>query len=184
MRQLSLPWIAVQSAMMQRDSPSTSHERLSIHKRSDPCQLTVQLPGPIHQAGAGAEVSPTSKFRDAIAARQLEIHLHICPPPQTPIYPLDGAHAPNAPTAAMRPTQALSVGKYRHLKMTTKDVGRGFYKGNRTGAMGRHTKYGTYVIMWDKVRTYVVPDLKNFKVWLVAIATGGLGLTRRSFRRT
>lgn len=64
----------------------------------------------------------------------------------------------------MRPTQALSVGKYRHLKMTTKDVGRGFYKGNRTGAMGRHTKYGTYVIMWDKVRTYAVPDLKDFKV--------------------
>lgn len=67
----------------------------------------------------------------------------------------------------MRPTQALSsVGKYRHLKMTTKDVGRGFYKGNRTGAMGRHTKYGTYVIEWEKVRTYVVPDLKEFKVGL------------------
>lgn len=64
----------------------------------------------------------------------------------------------------MRPTQALSVGRYRHLKMTTKDVGRGFYKGNRTGSMGTHTKWGTYMIDWRKVRTYVVPDLKDFKV--------------------
>ncbi|KAF4125565.1 large subunit ribosomal protein L41 [Geosmithia morbida] len=65
----------------------------------------------------------------------------------------------------MRPTQALSVGKYRHLKLTTKDVGRGFYKGNRTGSMGRHTKYGGYVIEWDKVRTYAVPEnLKDFKL--------------------
>jgi large subunit ribosomal protein L41 len=57
------------------------------------------------------------------------------------------------------------VGKYRHLKLTTKDVGRGFYKGNRTGSMGRHTKYGGYVIEWSKVRTYVVPkDLPQFEV--------------------
>jgi hypothetical protein len=65
----------------------------------------------------------------------------------------------------MRPTQALSVGRYRHLKLTTKDVGKGFYKGNRTGAMGRHTKHGGYVIEWDRVRTYAVPEnLKNFQV--------------------
>lgn len=58
----------------------------------------------------------------------------------------------------MRPTQALSVGKYRHLKLTTKDVGRGFYKGNRTGSMGQHTKWGGYIINWDKVRTFAVPE--------------------------
>jgi hypothetical protein len=57
----------------------------------------------------------------------------------------------------MRPTQALSVGKYRHLRLTTKDVNKGFYKGNRTGAMGRHTKYGGYIIEWNRVRTYAVP---------------------------
>jgi large subunit ribosomal protein L41 len=57
----------------------------------------------------------------------------------------------------MRPTQALSVGKYRHLRLTTKDVNKGFYKGNRTGAMGRHTKYGGYTIEWNRVRTYAVP---------------------------
>lgn len=65
----------------------------------------------------------------------------------------------------MRPTQALSVGRYRHLKLTVKDVNKGFYKGNRTGSMGRHTKYGGYVIEWEKVRTYAVPpNLKDFKV--------------------
>lgn len=64
----------------------------------------------------------------------------------------------------MRPTQALSVGRYRHLKLTTKDVNKGFYKGNRTGSMGRHTKYGGYIIEWEKVRTYAVPDLKAFPV--------------------
>lgn len=67
----------------------------------------------------------------------------------------------------MRPTQALSVGRYRHIKITTKDVARGFYKGNRTGSMGRHTKFGGYVIEWNKVRTYVVPqNLQDFKVGL------------------
>ncbi|EXF76077.1 hypothetical protein COL5a_010664 [Colletotrichum fioriniae] len=65
----------------------------------------------------------------------------------------------------MRPSPVLQVLKYRHLKLTTKDVNKGFYKGNRTGAMGRHTKYGGYVIEWHKVRTYVVPEgLKDFKL--------------------
>lgn len=78
-------------------------------------------------------------------------------------YPIRTCADPHEPT--MRPTQALSVGKYRHLKLTTKDVGRGFYKGNRTGSMGRHTKYGGYIIEWEKVRTFAVPEnLKDFKV--------------------
>ncbi|KAI9151766.1 50S ribosomal protein YmL27 [Paramyrothecium foliicola] len=65
----------------------------------------------------------------------------------------------------MRPTQALQVLRYRRLKLTTKDVNKGFYKGNRTGAMGRHTKHGGYVIEWDRVRTFVVPpNLKDFKL--------------------
>ena len=63
----------------------------------------------------------------------------------------------------MRPTPSLAV-RFRKLRLTTKDVNKGFYKGNRTGSMGRHTKYGGYVVEWDKVRTYVVPDLKDFKV--------------------
>ena len=30
--------------------------------------------------------------------------------------------------------------------------------------MGRHTKHGGYVVDWEKVRTYVAPDLKDFAV--------------------
>ncbi|KAI8326287.1 hypothetical protein GQ54DRAFT_294972 [Martensiomyces pterosporus] len=57
--------------------------------------------------------------------------------------------------------QQVIRGIFRGAKrgvMTSKQ-GRQFYKGNRTGAMGRHTKHGNYVIDLDKVRTYVVPDL-------------------------
>ena len=64
----------------------------------------------------------------------------------------------------MQPTQAL-LKRYRKLPLTTKDIKKGFYKGTRTGSMGRHTKYGGYVIDWNKVRTYVVPPgLDTFKV--------------------
>ncbi|TGJ88591.1 hypothetical protein E0Z10_g229 [Xylaria hypoxylon] len=56
----------------------------------------------------------------------------------------------------MQPTLAL-LKRYRKLPLTTKDIKKGFYKGTRTGSMGRHTKYGGYVIDWSKVRTYVVP---------------------------
>ncbi|MCJ1313080.1 hypothetical protein MMC25_006757 [Agyrium rufum] len=52
----------------------------------------------------------------------------------------------------------------RRLALTTKMVNKGFYKGTRSGSMGRHTKHGGYIIEWAKVRTYVVPEmLKNFK---------------------
>ncbi|KAL8630812.1 hypothetical protein Q9189_003481 [Teloschistes chrysophthalmus] len=43
-------------------------------------------------------------------------------------------------------------------------VNGGYYKGTRSGSMGRHTKHGGYIIDYAKVRTYVVPkDLKDFK---------------------
>ncbi|KAL9074225.1 MAG: hypothetical protein Q9161_002419 [Pseudevernia consocians] len=57
----------------------------------------------------------------------------------------------------MKPTAAL-YGRLRRLALTTKQVSNGFYKGTGTGAMGRHTKHGGYIIEWRKVRTYVVPD--------------------------
>ena len=63
----------------------------------------------------------------------------------------------------MRPTLSLGI-KFRKLRLTTKDIKKGFYKGNRTGAMGRHTKYGGYIIEWNKVRTYPVPPLEGFTV--------------------
>ncbi|KAF1984197.1 hypothetical protein K402DRAFT_145914 [Aulographum hederae CBS 113979] len=52
----------------------------------------------------------------------------------------------------------------RRLQLTTKQAGKNYYKGNRVGSMGRHTKRGKYIIEWAKVRTYVVPDLSAFKL--------------------
>ncbi|KAH7040293.1 putative ribosomal protein [Microdochium trichocladiopsis] len=63
----------------------------------------------------------------------------------------------------MRATASLFK-KFRKLPLTTKDVNKGYYKGNRTGSMGRHTKYGGYVVDYSKVRTYVVPDLTDFQL--------------------
>lgn len=54
------------------------------------------------------------------------------------------------------------------LEIQTKMVNGGYYKGTRSGSMGRHTKHGGYIIDYAKVRTYVVPkDLKDFKVCTV-----------------
>lgn len=63
-----------------------------------------------------------------------------------------------------RPTQALGK-KFRKLRLTTKDINKGFYKGNRTGNMGKHDKWGGFRVDYEKVRTYVVPaGLDTFKV--------------------
>lgn len=65
----------------------------------------------------------------------------------------------------MHPTQALLKRTgLRRLALTTKQGPHNYYKGNRTGAMGRHTKHGGYIIDFRKVRTYVVPDLSGFYV--------------------
>jgi large subunit ribosomal protein L41 len=51
------------------------------------------------------------------------------------------------------------------LRLTTKQVNGGYYKGNRTGSMGYFAKNGSYIIDWKKVRTYNVPEnLADFKV--------------------
>ena len=64
----------------------------------------------------------------------------------------------------MRPSPVL-FSRHRRLPLTTKQVSNGYYKGTGSGAMGRHTKHGGYVIEWQKVRNYVVPEgLKDFKV--------------------
>ncbi|KAH9907358.1 50S ribosomal protein YmL27 [Xylariomycetidae sp. FL2044] len=64
----------------------------------------------------------------------------------------------------MQPTQAL-LKRFRKLPLTTKDINKGFYKGTRTGTVGRHTKYGGFVVDWSRVRTYVVPEgLADFKL--------------------
>ncbi|KAK8069750.1 mitochondrial ribosomal protein L27-domain-containing protein [Apiospora phragmitis] len=65
-----------------------------------------------------------------------------------------------------KPRQVFRYAKaFRKLPLTTKDANKGFYKGTRTGSMGHHTKFGGYVIDWQKVRTYVVPPgLDLFKL--------------------
>lgn len=64
----------------------------------------------------------------------------------------------------MQPTANL-LGKFRKLRLTTKDVNKGFYKGNRTGTVGRHTKHGGFIVDYRRVRTYVVPEgVRDFKV--------------------
>ncbi|KAF7719936.1 Uncharacterized protein PECH_005793 [Penicillium ucsense] len=51
------------------------------------------------------------------------------------------------------------------LRLTTKQVNGGYYKGTRTGSMGHFDSKGNYVIDWTKVRTYVVPEgLDTFKL--------------------
>ncbi|KAL4886743.1 hypothetical protein BJY04DRAFT_178250 [Aspergillus karnatakaensis] len=61
----------------------------------------------------------------------------------------------------VRPTQPMMA----RLRLTTKQVNGGYYKGNRTGSTGYFAKNGSYVIDWKKVRTYVVPEgLKEFKL--------------------
>jgi large subunit ribosomal protein L41 len=67
----------------------------------------------------------------------------------------------------MQPTAsflARSTTGIRRLRLTTKMVNGGYYKGTGSGSMGRHTKHGGYKIDWNKVRTYVVPDLTGFDV--------------------
>jgi len=47
----------------------------------------------------------------------------------------------------------------RRLRLTTKQAANegGYYKGNRTGSMGWHTKHARYIIDLRKVRTFVPP---------------------------
>ncbi|KAF2239243.1 hypothetical protein EV356DRAFT_528518 [Viridothelium virens] len=60
-----------------------------------------------------------------------------------------------------KPTAPL-YRRLRRLALTTKQAGKGYYKGTGSGSMGRHTKHGGYIVEYEKVRTYVVPDLDGF----------------------
>ncbi|KAJ5911679.1 uncharacterized protein N7473_000982 [Penicillium subrubescens] len=60
-----------------------------------------------------------------------------------------------------KPSQPMMA----RLRLTTKQVNGGYYKGTRTGSMGYFDPKGNYVIDWKKVRTYVVPEgLDTFKL--------------------
>ncbi|OLL24604.1 54S ribosomal protein L27, mitochondrial [Neolecta irregularis DAH-3] len=57
----------------------------------------------------------------------------------------------------IRPTPAC-LGALRLRLTRTKHGNKDYYKGTGSGAMGRHTKHGDYVILPERVRTYVVPE--------------------------
>ncbi|KAI1934136.1 60S ribosomal protein L27, mitochondrial [Ophidiomyces ophidiicola] len=78
-----------------------------------------------------------------------------------------------------KPSQCLQA----RLRLTTKQVNGGYYKGNRTGSMGFFApQKGKYVINWTKVRTYVVPEtLSEFK--LTPFVTRRMEPTRNAFTK-
>ncbi|ODV77370.1 uncharacterized protein CANTADRAFT_91823 [Suhomyces tanzawaensis NRRL Y-17324] len=50
----------------------------------------------------------------------------------------------------------------KRLPLTTKQGNKHYYKGTRSTGIGSLNSNGTYIINWEKVRTYVVPaDLHN-----------------------
>ncbi|KAB8221676.1 hypothetical protein BDV33DRAFT_73869 [Aspergillus novoparasiticus] len=77
-----------------------------------------------------------------------------------------------------KPSQPMMA----RLRLTTKQVNGGYYKGNRTGAMGYFAKNGSYVIDWKKVRTFVVPEnLGEFK--LTPFVTQRMAPTKSKYTR-
>ncbi|EXJ82515.1 hypothetical protein A1O3_06328 [Capronia epimyces CBS 606.96] len=60
----------------------------------------------------------------------------------------------------VRPSPQLCA----RLRFTTKDVARGFYRGNRTGSMGSHTEFGGYVVDWRKTPYFNAPDTQGFSL--------------------
>ncbi|KAJ9272434.1 hypothetical protein DTO212C5_1619 [Paecilomyces variotii] len=77
-----------------------------------------------------------------------------------------------------KPSQPMMA----RLRLTTKQVNGGYYKGNRSGAMGYFAKNGSYVVDWKKVRTYVVPEqLDQFK--LTPFVTRRMSPTRSKYTK-
>lgn len=107
----------------------------------------------------GAELLLSSAAQKEPSYRLFPEHLvqrSVLLPPQ----PTDRQLPPCLPTM-FKPSQPMLA----RLRLTTKQVLGGYYKGNRTGSMGYFAKNGSYVIDWKKVRTFVVPEnLDQFKV--------------------
>ncbi|KAJ5503517.1 hypothetical protein N7463_006391 [Penicillium fimorum] len=61
----------------------------------------------------------------------------------------------------MKPTQPMMV----RLRLTTKQVNGGYYKGNRTGSMGHFDKRGTYRPDLSKHRVYMPAEKLEIPGW-------------------
>ncbi|KAJ5084700.1 hypothetical protein NUU61_009279 [Penicillium alfredii] len=60
----------------------------------------------------------------------------------------------------VKPSQPMMA----RLRLTTKQVNGGYYKGNRTGSMGSFRKNGSYQLDRSKIRNYIVPEMSTFKL--------------------
>lgn len=60
-----------------------------------------------------------------------------------------------------KPTQPMMV----RLRLTTKQVNGGYYKGNRTGSMGHFDKRGTYRPDLTKHRVYMPAEKLEIPGW-------------------
>jgi large subunit ribosomal protein L41 len=60
----------------------------------------------------------------------------------------------------MRPTQPLFGPGLRRLPLTTKSARKGYYKGTGVGILGHWDPANPrkFVIDWDKIKTYKVPE--------------------------
>jgi len=104
--------------------------------------------------------------REKLRARMMLYQtLNFIPPPLAGVHPSQSLLR-TKPYANMRPTQAL-FRRIRNFQLTTKQGPKDYYKGTGSGRMGDHTKYGGYIVNYDRVRTYCVPqNLDSFKVCL------------------
>lgn len=63
---------------------------------------------------------------------------------------------------AFHPTPSLFARAARKLKLTTKQTGKGFYKGTRSSGVGAFSsnprRFYIYEVDYSKVRTFVKPD--------------------------
>lgn len=75
----------------------------------------------------------------------------------------------------------VKTGSKRHA-LTTKQGNKTFYKGTRSSGIGKHTKFGGYVINWDKVRTYVVPSTDVWNKDLTPLISAGVPEVKNSFK--
>mmetsp|Transcript_109784 Transcript_109784/g.236204 ORF Transcript_109784/g.236204 Transcript_109784/m.236204 type:complete len:105 (+) Transcript_109784:46-360(+) len=58
----------------------------------------------------------------------------------------------------------ISKSRAKHLPLTTKRAGKGYYKGNRCRSEGRITSKARFVVDPNKRTELMVPDLTGFKL--------------------
>lgn len=104
------------------------------------------------------------KFNTAKLSHRFDFGLSRIPITSTPahLFPFAIGRILSAFFTMFKPSQPMMA----RLRLTTKQVNGGYYKGNRTGSMGYFNR-SSYIIDLKKVRRYVVPEeLDQFPVSL------------------